>query len=354
MIVDFLNKYSTEEQYNVSNLAYRKNGKIISNPLRPPEDLAHLPRFPWHVFPRRSISPTKKSFLYVTASRGCPFNCTYCSNGIYLKHYGKQYLRFRPVPQIIDELLFLKKTYAPPLFYFGDEMILSKPEYAIELFESVKMHVNVPYGIMCRVEYVTIDLAKILKNSSCQYVAMGIECGDEEFRKKYLNRNMTNLQIENAFSIIKQAGIFTASFNMMGFPFPQDDLLTEKTIELNKKIAPNFVQISIFYPFPGTKLFKHCIDTDLIDPIKAFDVNNLYSESILKGTFVKDRCNKLSKLFNPNGFDETFNIFMNKGNISIKYYAKLKKLILSIPFFRMLWQNIFKLVKFSVDKRSTL
>ncbi len=301
MVIDFLNNFGKDSLFNVQNLAYRRNGKIYSNPLRPAEDLSKLPPFPWHFFHKEAIV-LKNGFLYVNATRGCPYNCTYCCNSIYLSIYGKSYIRFRPIEKVIEELEYLNKRYSPRLFYFGDEMALSNTKYAIELFENIKNKLSVPYGCMCRVEYITPDIVKIFKKTGCEYVGIGVECGNEEFRKMHLNRRMSNQEIINAFSLVKQAGIFVTSFNMIGYPFNNDDFLTNETIKLNKIINPDFVQITIFYPFPGTKLYQRCMDMDLIDPRKAARSNSYFEDSVLKGVSLLNKRYEINLLLNPPKF----------------------------------------------------
>lgn len=298
MVIDFLQYFSTNVLFDVQNLCYRKNGKIYCNPIRPPEDLASLPAFPWHFFRKESIGDGGKGFLYVTASRGCPYNCTYCCNGIYLKFYGKNYIRFRPIDKIMEELRYLKGVYSPRLFYFGDEMILADPEYAKKLFTEVNKKIGIPYGLMARVEYVTPELAAHLRETGCQYVAMGIECGDENFRRKQLNRNHSNEQIESAFSSLDEAGIFRSSFNIIGFPFDNDNELTKTTIKLNKRVKPDYAYFTIFYPFPGTKLYDRCIELNLIENERLEKTRQYYEESVLKNAHLEKKCARITRRFN--------------------------------------------------------
>jgi radical SAM superfamily enzyme YgiQ (UPF0313 family) len=195
-------------------------------------------------------------------------------------------------------LLLLKKEYPVLLFYFGDEMLLWDKEYAINLFHSIKKYVDIPFGFMSRVESITPEIVNTAVQTGCKYVGMGIECGDERFRKTYLKRIMSNQQIENAFTLLKSAGIFTTSFNMIGFPFENDEELTKATIELNKKINPDFVQVSIFYPFPRTELFDRCVELDLIDKSKVNKFSNYYDDSILKGISLSNRRKEIENMFN--------------------------------------------------------
>jgi len=131
---------------------------------------------------------------------------------------------------------------------------------------------------------------------------MGIECGDEYFREKYLNRRMSNERIKDAFARVKNADIFVTSYNMIGFPFENDSYLTEKTVELNKEIQPDYAQFSIFYPFPGTELYEFCLEKDLIDEDKKANTKQYFSESILKGFNLKNKIREINLTFNPDGF----------------------------------------------------
>lgn len=302
MIAEFLRHLGSESLFEVNNLAYRQGNHVIANRLNPPQKLADLPTFPWELFSKQSIVQKSGGFLYVTATRGCPYNCTYCCNSIYLRHYGKGYIRFRPVMQVIEELKYLNSQYKPDLFYFGDEMIMADSDYAIKLFRAIKEQLNIPYGCMIRVEHLTPESNRILKNTGCQYVGMGIECGDEKFRREHLKRFMSNEQIISGFRSLMEAGIFTTSYNMIGFPFADDADLSRSTVHLNQKINPGYAQITIFCPFPGTPLYDYCVRNDLIDWNRLSARARYYENSVLKGYNLQQTRRNIEKLLNPRGF----------------------------------------------------
>ncbi len=302
MVLDFLDHLGGESLYRVRNLGYRRNGKVVINPVRPAEDLASVAPFPWYLFHKRSlISPAGITFAHAT--RGCPYNCSYCCNGVYLKHYGKGYLRLRPVQEVVDELVYLRDLCRPHMFHFGDEMILWDKDYAAELFRAVRRQVAVPYGCMIRVEHVTDKVAKLLQETNCRYVAMGVECGDEAFRREWLNRHMSNKQIEHAFALLKNAGMLVSSFNMIGYPFEHDDALTEATVRLNRRLAPDLVQVSVFYPLPGAKLYDYCRENNLIDQRKASRTVMYVKRSVLKGKSLVRRRLAIDRMLNPENFN---------------------------------------------------
>jgi radical SAM superfamily enzyme YgiQ (UPF0313 family) len=316
-VKDFLRDFGTAKLQETKNLVYRRDGQVLTNPLRPPEDLSKLPRFPWHLFAPQQPVINNKGIVAIHASRGCLFRCTYCSNESYLTLYGKDYMRYRPVSDVIEDIVYIKDTYRPRLFHFFDEMIFNDPKRAHELFCTLKKKLAVPYGFLARPEFITPERIKILRKTGCRFIAMGVECGNESFRKRFLNRHMTNKQIADAFSLAKKAGIFTIAYNMIGFPFDNDDELTRETIAFNQKIKADHAQFTVFYPFPKTALYERCVALGLIDEEKAARINDLQTDSILRGVNLKEKREDIAAFFNKQGF-----VYRDKRNWRQRLYDR--------------------------------
>ncbi len=286
-ILELLRALEVDGQVShIKNLGYRNRlGNAIVNPPRPATDLHTLPTLRYDLFQRASVvqSHPWPGFCYVYATRGCPYSCYYCNNKSLLDLYGRSYLRSRPVGQVIEEMLTLKRLYQVKFFYFGDEMILFNQEYVAELFNRVKEKVQLPFGCMVRVEHVTPVTMLLLKQTGCRYVAMGVECGNEQFRREYLGRYMTNQQIIDAFQLLKTIpDIKLSSFVMTKFPVPYTESLDEDTQRLVDKLEPDIKQKNTFHPFPGTKMYDYCVKHKLIDWTKYHSVRRLNETSVLK------------------------------------------------------------------------
>jgi len=289
-IVDFLAASDDAAMRQIDNLGYRAaDGAAVVNPVRPPTDLDKLPPLKYDLFPPEAVVQNypRPGFCYVWATRGCPYKCSYCCNTAYLNLYKKNYLRTRSVDQVIAELLYLKEHYPVKIFYFGDEMILFDESYVTELFGRVQAETGLPFGCMSRVERITPSIVRLLARTGCKYVGLGVECGNEEFRKEFLNRHMTNARIIQAFAMLRTIeGMFLTSFNMRGYPVPYDAQLTRETEALNAAIKPNHIQTSVMYPFPGTEIHRYCVEHDLIDPAKVQQLDKrgqeYFSKSVLR------------------------------------------------------------------------
>ena len=291
-VKEFLQQLGKTTFYDIPNLGYRSESGVVINPIRNPTDLDTLPNFRWDLFPEKSIllKYPIPNFCYVFATRGCPYSCSYCCNSFYLKLYRENFLRKRNISDLIKELKQVKNKYPVGIFYFGDEMILFDMDYVTELFQTYKREIGLPYGCMARVENIDESVIELFRDTGCKYVGMGVECGDENFRRTMLKRYMTNDQIIKAFDLVKSIpGIMTTSYNMIGYPTTNDNELTEATIELNSIIKPNIVQVSLFYPFPGTWLHDYCQTNDLIDCDIANNITDYFSQSVLKLGLTKEQ-----------------------------------------------------------------
>jgi radical SAM superfamily enzyme YgiQ (UPF0313 family) len=360
MIKDFLQALNSDGDFSqVPNLAYRKEGDIVVNQIQKSGDLATLPEFPWDLFTERQIVQQGVGFLYVNATRGCPFICTYCCNKVYLDMYKKSYLRTRPVDDVIEELKFLKNKYNPRLFYFGDEMLLFNREYVRDLFSQFQAEVGGYFGLQGRVEYlIKEDLVKFLAECGCKYIGMGIECGDEEFSRKVLKRKIPNQAIIDCMALLRKYNIFVSAFTMIGYPVENDDFLTLKTLSLISQAKPDYTQMSIFYPFPGTELHDKCVKEDLIDFSKANTYASYFEESVLKGKeYIGEVQRNLTKILNPKPFPFLQDVEPSKQK-GIKRH--IREFLAGIRRFQTIHQNtpkaeyakeFFRAARFYVFKR---
>lgn len=287
-ILEFLQRWSQRQSIlDLQNLGYRgTNGQAHVNRVRPPTDLNQLPRFQHELWQSKSVvQPYPWSgFCYVYATRGCPYRCSYCANECYLNLYGRGYLRARTVDRVIAEMLWLKQQYPVEFFYFGDEHLVTYLDYCAGLLTRVHQEVKLPCGCMARAEHVSDKLVELLADTGCEYIAVGVECADEQFRREWLNRRMTNQQIVEAFQRLRQVPrIRLSAFCMQGWPVPYDNRLTEGTLRFVKeKLQPDIYQINTFFPFPGTRLYRYCLDRGLIDWDKYHRVRTLQDGSVLK------------------------------------------------------------------------
>ena len=255
----------------VPNLCYLDQGKIRYNPLAHlVEDMDALPFPDWKLFDDRHYfenshlpyaKPGAKCAAVFERGRGCPHQCTYCSMPFVRKSYkglGK-WFRLKSVSRLTDEIVAFKALYPLDYLQFVDDSFLTSEEDLSELVRQFKKHVQVDLSISERPEKITREKMKLFKEAGGYRVCIGLESGDEPYRKKHLKRKMSNEVLERAFKEASSAGVIVRASTMVGLP-EQDDQSYLKTYDLVGKLEMSEIQYTIFVPFVGTELYDYCIE----------------------------------------------------------------------------------------------
>jgi radical SAM superfamily enzyme YgiQ (UPF0313 family) len=127
---------------------------------------------------------------------------------------------------------------------------------------------------------------KLLREAGCTDVNIGVESGNSKIRKKILNKTVTEKQILNAFKLAKKYHIQTTSLNMIGLPFETRENIKD-TINLNKKISSDRMQVARFNAFKGTKLYKLCQDNEMIN--EKTKIHSKYLDTNVKHNYLSEK-----------------------------------------------------------------
>ncbi len=166
---------------------------------------------------------------------------------------------------VIAGLVNLKREYKVDYFQFVDEMFLSNLAYVREFFPKYREQVGIPFSVFSHVDRMTPDICQLAAESGCHSMWFGVESGSESYRRRYLNRNMSNQEILSAGANARRAGIKMMVFNMIGMPFETKADMME-TIEFTKRIAPERAIFGQYVPLPGTALHNLAGDAGLLLP----------------------------------------------------------------------------------------
>ena len=180
---------------------------------------------------------------------------------LFTKWGGFRYRR-RSVTSVIEECVYLKTTGVESIS-FADDMFLIDKNWIEEFSVLYKENVDLPFGCTARPEVIipNIELLKKLKDCGLKSIWIGIESGSERIRKDVLDRRMSNAVIIDAFRAVRDLGIVSKSYNMVGIPGESFwDAFT--TILINLKVRPNGTSYYTLIPYPGTKINR--IAQDLI------------------------------------------------------------------------------------------
>lgn len=257
------------ERTDIQSLYFKQpDGTIIKNPVRPLiEDLDSLPFPDFDLFDYENLDRSKNFTAMVMLSRGCIFSCTYCGNSQFRNIYPNRgkYCRFRSPEKAIELLELLLKKY-PFIKYieFRDAIFNMYKDWFYEFMPMYIEKIHLPFNCNLRFDLLDEDMIRMLKEGGCYMIDIGLENGNEEFRKKYLHRNMNNEHMIQVSKWFRKYKITTLTYNIVGLPYETLELSLE-TVKLNAKLDVDKVIPNIFYPYPMTILEQTARDGGFMD-----------------------------------------------------------------------------------------
>jgi radical SAM superfamily enzyme YgiQ (UPF0313 family) len=236
----------------VAGLAFREQGIFVNNAPAPPvEDLDTLPHPDFSLVHNynRSLALGKRTIPMQT-SRGCPFDCTFCSvTGM----FGRRY-RFRSVEHVMAEL----RQYSPKknIVFFYDDNFTANKRHTRELLNAMIAE-NLGFSWSTQVR---ADIAKdpslldLMKKAGCATLYIGFESVDPAALSE-MNKSQTVDDMRHAVREIRQRHIHIHGMFVFGF-----EADTEKTVRATVRFAIrekiDTVQFLILTPFPGTEFYR--------------------------------------------------------------------------------------------------
>lgn len=210
----------------------------------------------------------KEASLYVTS--GCPFECTFCATPVMVGR-GKGYKTYhRPKMAKIIESVKDAVDIGANAIHFIDDMAFVTPNHFREFYQGLeKTGLDYLYWRgMTRASIIsdkcTEEDLKILADSNCWRVAMGVESGDPDILKR-IKKRITLDQIRRAVSKLREAGIpQVKAFFIMGFPdetIEQIQATRDFIFEL-KGLGLTHMSLFQFKPYPGTEEWQRLADSN--------------------------------------------------------------------------------------------
>lgn len=278
-----------ERNTSIPNIWFKENGQIIRNPLRPlREDLDCIPHPDLNIYDYPRYLENHNMVASLMGSRGCPYRCTYCINNALMEFYAGlgKFTRFRSIENIISEIKKTSRDFNPQAFCLYDDTFTLDKKRVIEFCKQYKNEIGLPFSINARVESLSDEMLQALSSSGCTRVSIGLEAGDPRVRKEILKRNITDQQIIDGCQLIKKYGFELYTYNMIGIP-EEDINSIRKTIELNRKVKPDYLVASILTAYKGTEIYNICKKRGMLtDEIPA---HSYYTGSNVKHPLISSR-----------------------------------------------------------------
>lgn len=249
---------NSKKESNIKGIAFFKKKLILAQQQKYIKNLDKLP-FPKHsFFINRGYNffypldvKERKKMGFMLSSRGCPFNCTFCSP-MERASYGNEY-RGRSAKNVVDEMEFLVSHGVNGIYFMDDLFTFDKKRVEEICEEIVKRKLDVKWAVQSRVGNLSDETLKKMKIAGCSTICLGIESGNERILKQ-LNKRIELDEIEKTVKEMKRNGINTVGFFIIGNPTETTKEILN-TMQFAKKLKLDMIQVHFFTPYPGSASF---------------------------------------------------------------------------------------------------
>ena len=270
------NKSSVEK---TEGIGYRKNNEVVINNRRNRrKSIDEIPYPDWEPFNLKGYHEhrfaggmyTDGITIPILATRGCPYQCTYCSSP---NMWSPLWIPRNPI-LVVDEIEYYMKKFGAKSFPFQDLTAIIKKDWVKAFCEElIKRDLNINWQLPSgtRSEAIDNEVAVLLKKSGMSSMAYAPESGSDETRKM-IKKQMKTDRLFDSIGATANADLNLSVFLVIGFPHDLPEHLEENYnfVDQLAKHGVTDLAIAFYMALPGTELFYSLYDSNKIKLNKQY------------------------------------------------------------------------------------
>jgi anaerobic magnesium-protoporphyrin IX monomethyl ester cyclase len=254
-----LERYDLQQDYSdIPGTTIRKGSTIIRNPDRPYiSNLDDIPLPDYETLNLPKYFPRGKRIAPMITSRGCPYQCTFCSSS---RITGKRW-RGRSPDNVMEEINLLRQRYGVEDITFIDDLFTFNHRRVRDICSRMNFDADdIGWTCSSRADILTRhpEMTDWLKKAGCHTLYIGAESGSQ----RILNRVKKGIRLSQIISAVKHAknaGLETVLSFILGIPGETKEDI-HSTIDFACRLDPDLVQFTICTPYPGTPMYDEAIE----------------------------------------------------------------------------------------------
>jgi len=255
---------------NIPNLIYKTDNGYIKN-----EYKRQLISLDDDIFPKHKLLYKKVEFAFLSSSRGCVKNCSFC---ISRNFWGKW--RGRCIKSIIDEIVYIIDNFGIVNFFITDNSFEDPSlDRTFSILEEIrKRDLNIVLRVFMRPETmlkINENQFNLLRSSGIYNIYLGVESGNEKDLILY-NKPHTLEQNNSAINILKKEKIGCQNFGFINLnPYSDYNTLFNNANFLNQNSCFTIKKfMSIYKNFKGTSIYNRIQEDGLLKDQNYLDFDN--------------------------------------------------------------------------------
>jgi radical SAM superfamily enzyme YgiQ (UPF0313 family) len=329
----------------IAGVAYRSGGDVVVNPRR--ERTLAVDDIPWPAWHHIDLDTyherrwmggmyTSTKSVPILATRGCPYQCTYCSSP---NMWTPRWIPRDPA-KVADEIQHYVEHLGARNFPFQDLTAIIRRQWIIDFCNELldrKLDITWQLPSGTRSEAIDEEVADLLRRTGMINMAYAPESGSEETRQLVKKK----MNVERLFESIRaavKADLNVSVFIVVGFPHDREEHLRENLPFLDQlaEIGITDIAIAFYMALPGTQIFNSLYDNGKIT------IDRKYFRHILASTSLwstSTYCEELSPL----------QLTRWKFRLFRRFYSQRRARVESDGLFSSLRQAVFALRGTSAD-----
>jgi anaerobic magnesium-protoporphyrin IX monomethyl ester cyclase len=246
--------------HDVAGISFSEDGEIIRTPDRTPPDVMSITppaRDLLRISEYKQLEMGGRRMTGILTSRGCPYNCSFCSSS---RFSGTHWRALEP-ERVVNEIEDIVCHYGFNGIAFLDDNFTLDPERVKDICREItRRGLDIYWWCFSRADTLIRheDMVKEMSKAGARYVFIGFESSGNDTLKHY-RKKLIPEQSSEAVRLLKSYGISTHASFIIG-DIHETENMVHDTIRFAKRLSPEAVQFSVLTPYPGTQLFSEVED----------------------------------------------------------------------------------------------
>ena len=266
----------------IAGLGYKSGGKLVINPRRPfiaqldgcEPDWSLVEDFEKCV----TVLPDGRKQIDFVASRGCPYNCSFCYN---LK-FNERRWRKHSIDYVVDKIGALRREHDIRAIQFHDDNFFVDMDRAFRILEKLKEMDIIATSCMIRLEVLDEGILEKLRALGVRRIFVGWEAGSDRILK-LIDKGLTREIIFEKFKLLSRfPDMAVTAASIIGFPTETwDDVCRtiDTGVKLSEIVQDIVVTFQTFIPYPGSHLYDLAVKNGFKPPedMRGYDMFDTFT-----------------------------------------------------------------------------